>query len=337
VPFDTQLHAVIVEKGEHAQDVFSPERYDLAVASKRWLIYAGLVYVIFCWALNTVILKYAFGAFDPLALTGLRFIAMTPLAFLLAKLRGERIYIYRRDLPLLILCGACGYGAYQYLWVLGLAHTTPFASSLLGSLAPIMTLAVVAALGQERVRSGRWVGAAVALFGVAIFEGAFAGHATFRIGDALTLVSTALFALFNVFSARVLDRYTPISFVAITMTIGTMMILPGALPRLVHQDFSHIPPVDWAIYAYAVLFPILLTYPVWSYGISQLGAARTSLFQFGTPVLAGLLSVMLLRARIEPHQIIGAGICIAGMALSQAIGKQSLFALWAQRTQGMER
>jgi drug/metabolite transporter (DMT)-like permease len=303
----------------------------------RAVVYLGLLYVVFCWALNTVILKYAFGAFDPMALTGMRFIAMTPLAFVLARIMGERIRVNRRDLPLLIVCGACGYGVYQYLWVIGLAHTTPFASALLGGLAPVMTLAIVAMSGQERVRSGRWLGAAIALLGVAIFEGAFAGHATFRIGDALTLIATGLFAAFNVFSAKLLGRYTPVAFVAITMTIGTIIILPGAVPRMLHQNFSHVPLVDWAIYVYAVLFPILLTYPVWSYGISLIGAARTSLFQFATPVLAGLLSVALLRSRIDLHQILGAAVCIGGMALSQLIGKQSLFALWAQRTQGVER
>lgn len=301
------------------------------------IIYPALTYVIFCWALNTVILKYAFRAFDPLALMALRFVAMTPLAFLLARLSGERVRIHRRDLPLLVVCGACGYGFYQYLWVLGLDHTTPFASALLGSLAPVFTLAIVALSRQESVRSGRWPGAVVALAGVAVFEGLFAGHITFHLGDGLTIVSTLLFALFNVFSARLLDRYTPIAFVAVTMTVGTIIILPGGLPHLVTQDYRHIPLLDWGIFAYAVLFPILLTYPVWSFGISRLGAARTSLFQYGTPVVAGLLSVAILHTRIEPHQILGTAICIGGMALSQFMGKQSLWAIWAQRTQGVER
>lgn len=307
------------------------------LAPSRTLIYLGLIYVVFCWALNTVILKYAFVAFDPLALMGMRFVAMTPLAFLLAKLRGERIHVQARDIPLLVVCGACGYGIYQYVWVLGLDHTTPFASALLGSLTPVFTLAIVAALGQERVRSGRWLGAVVAFAGVAVFEGVFAGHTTFRTGDGLTLIAMLLFSLFNVFSARVLDRYTPMAFVAITMFVGTLFILPGTIVHIVHQNYAHIPPVDWGIFAYAVLFPILLTYPVWSYGISQLGAGRTAMFQYATPVLAGLLSVALLRVRILPHEILGTAICIAGMVLSQLLGKQSLSALWAQRTQGVER
>jgi drug/metabolite transporter (DMT)-like permease len=262
---------------------------------------------------------------------------MTPLAFLLARALGERVRMQRRDLPLLIGCGACGYGLYQYLWVFGLAHTTAFASALLATLAPVMTLAIVAFGGHERVRSGRWAGAAIALFGVAVFEGAFAGHATFRIGDALTLASAAVFAFFNVFSARLLDRYTPVALLVIALSFGAAMIVPGAIPQMIHQDWSKVTPLDWGVFAYAVCFPIVLTYPVWSYGISQLGAGRASLFQFGVPIAAGFLSVLLLHTTIEPHQILGAAICIFGMAVSQTLGKVSLAAMWAERTQGLER
>lgn len=315
----------------------SPGGYDPRVKSRRTLVYLSLVYVAFAWALNTVLAKYAFTRFDPLAFTGIRFLAMTPLSFLLARVMGERVHIEKRDIPLLIACGACGYGLYQYLWVIGLAHTTAFASALLSTLAPMLTLAFVAVRGSERVRSGRWLGAAIALFGVAVFEGAFAGHVTFRIGDLLTLASAAVFAAFNVLTARLLDRYTPVALVAIAMTVGTIMIVPGAIPRLLAQNWGAVTLADWGVLAYSVTFPIVLTFPVWSYGISQLGAGRASLFQFATPVLAGLLSVVLLRNTIEIHQLIGAAVCITGMAISQSLGAYSLSAIWAERTQGVER
>ena len=304
---------------------------------KRALIYLSLLYVVLAWALNTVLVKYAVATFAPLAFTGLRFLAMTPLGFLLARAMGERVRIARRDVPLLIACGACGYGVYQYLWVIGLAHTTPFASALLATLAPMMTLAIVAFGRTERVRSGRWLGAAISLAGVAVFEGVFAGHITFRIGDGLTLASAATFAAFNVLTAKLLDRYTPVALVAISIAVGTVMILPGAIPQMLAQNWHAVTLADWGVLAYSVTFPIVLTFPVWSYGISQLGAGRTSLFQFGVPVVTGLLSVWLLRNTIEPHQIAGAAICIGGMAISQMLGTYSITALWAQRTQGIER
>ncbi|HEV3153616.1 MAG TPA: DMT family transporter [Candidatus Baltobacteraceae bacterium] len=303
-----------------------------AVIDRRLLLYLGLAYTVAAWSLNTIAIKFAVKAMDPLAFTGLRFVLMTPLAFALAGALGERVRIYREDLPLLLACGACGYGVYQYLWVIGLAHTTAFASALLASMAPVITLAIVAFARTERVRSGRWAGALLALFGVAVFEGLFARRITFRIGDALTLGSAGIFAVFNVLSARLVGRYTPVALVAISMAIGTLMILPGAIPRMIAQDWRHVGALDWAILGYATIFPIVLTYPVWSYAISQIGAGRVSMFQFGVPVLTGFLSIPLLHARIDPHEILGAAICIAGMAISQLLGKYSLRALWAKRT-----
>jgi len=304
----------------------------LATMPPRLLMYLGLLYVVCIWSLNTVAVKFAVRSMDPLAFTGLRFVLMTPLAFALARAFGERVRLYKEDIPLLLACGACGYGIYQYLWVIGLAHTTAFASALLASMGPVITLAIVALARTERVRSGRWAGAALALFGVAIFEGAFAARATFRIGDPLTLGSAAIFAGFNVLSARLVGRYTPVTLVAISMAIGTLMILPGAIPRMLHQDWRHVPGWDWAILGYAVIFPIVLTYPVWSYAISQIGAGRVSMFQFAVPVVTGFLSVPLLHARIDRHEILGAAVCITGMAISQLLGKYSLRALWAKRT-----
>ncbi|HEV2261556.1 MAG TPA: DMT family transporter, partial [Candidatus Rubrimentiphilum sp.] len=95
---------------------------------------------------------------------------------------------------------------------------------------------------------------------------------------------------------------------------------------------SGLPAIDWIAFAFAVIFPILLTYPIWSWGLQVLGAGRASLFQFIVPLIAGALAIALLHNRIEPHQIVGAVICIAGMAVSQLLGGFSFTAFWAERT-----
>lgn len=304
---------------------------------RRLLLYLSLFYVVLAWALNTVLAKQAVAQIDPLAFTFLRFIAMTPLAFLLVRIAGNRIHVERRDIGTLIVCGACGYGIYQYFWIVGLKYTTPFASSLLGAMSPIFTLAIVAAFKHERVRSGRWLGAIVALFGIAVFEGAFSGATSFRIGDLLTLGAAIVFAVYNVVSARLLDRYTPLELLAITMAIGTVMIAPGGTPALMHTNFAAVSWDVWWRLIYATLFPILLTYPVWSYGISVLGAGRASIFSFLVPVLTGILSVPIVHASFARYELVGAGICLAGMILSYLLGRISLTAIWAQRTLPLER
>ena len=303
----------------------------------RLLLYTGLVYVVVAWALNTVFVKQAVAEIDPLAFTFLRFVAMTPLAFALVRISGGRVHVSRRDIPLLVLCGACGYGIYQYFWIVGLSHTTAFASALLGAMSPVFTLAILALLRVERVRGGRWIGAAIAFLGITIFEGAFSGAATFRIGDLLTLGAALVFATYTVVSSRLLDRYTPLELLAITMAIGTVMIAPGGIPALVHTDVAHLGWNIWWRLIFATIFPILLTYPVWSYAITKIGASRVSLFGFLVPVAAGLLSVPILHARFTAYELAGAAVCLAGMLVSNILGRVSLTSLWMQRTQPFRR
>lgn len=303
----------------------------------RWKVYLGLTYVVICWGLNIVLVKSAISHLDPLVFTTLRFLAMTPLAFGLVYASGERIAIRRGDLGLLIVCAALGYGLYQYFWIFGLANTSAFASSLLGATAPVFTIAVVALLGHERVRSVRWIGAGVALFGIAVFEGGFAARTTFRIGDLLTLLSSISFAGYNVVTARLTERYSPIVLVAITMTMGMLMILPAGIPRLAHADLSHLGWTVWGPFIFAVFFPIVLTWPVWNYGIAVIGAARAGLFGFLVPIVAGVADIWVLGAHFETHQIAGAVICIAGMVLASLFGRYSVSAIWAERSLPLER
>jgi drug/metabolite transporter (DMT)-like permease len=301
------------------------------------MVYAGLLYVAVCWGLNVVLVKAAIDRLDPLVFATLRFVAMTPLIFGLAAATGQRIRVRRRDLTLLIACAACGYGAYQYFWILGLANTSAFASSLLGATAPIFTLLIVALTGQERISAGRWTGAGIALAGIAVFEGAFAGHATFRLGDALTLLSSISFAGYNVLTARLVGRYPPIVLVAITMTIGTLMIAPAGAFRLPHVDLTHLGWSVWGPFAFAVVFPIVLTWPVWNYGIAQIGAARAGLFGFLVPIVAGFASIWILGSSLQPHQIAGAAICLAGMAIAIVLGRLSIAGIWSERSSPLER
>ena len=171
-PFATQLNRIVFQKLHGATHRRSKLRL---IVPRRLLIYGALLYVVLAWSINHIVAKQAISQMDPLAFTFLRFLIMTPLVFVMVYASGRRLHIERRDIPTLLLCSACGFGVYQYLWVLGLARTTPFATALLGATTPIFTLAIVAIAGHEHVRPGRWVGAVIALLGVAIFEGAFSG------------------------------------------------------------------------------------------------------------------------------------------------------------------
>ena len=302
-------------------DWFINTRNMRVIVPRRLLIYGALLYVVLAWAINMVIAKQVIEQMNPLAFTFVRFLIMVPLSFLLVRMSGGNIRIERRDIPALLLAGACGFGFYQYLWVIGLAHTTPFATALLGATSPIFTLAIVAISGHERVRAGRWLGVAIALLGVAIFEGAFSGNAVVRVGDLLIIASAAVFAGYNVVGSRLMARYKPLELLAITLTIGAIMLVPGGAPALLHTNLAALGWDVWWRIIYATLFPILLTYPVWIWGINELGTGKGSIIQFLMPVLTGILSVPILHAAFAPYELVGAIVCLGGMLFAFALGR----------------
>jgi drug/metabolite transporter, DME family len=291
------------------------------IVPSRLLIYGALFYVVTAWALNQIITKWALASLSPLTFTSLRFLCMTPLAFLLARLSGARFHVERRDIPMLVLCGACGYGVYQYLWIFGLAHTTPFAAALLFATAPIFALAIVAITGHEHVRPGRWFGAAVALLGVAIFEGFFSGNLTFRLGDTLMLASAVVFGAYGVVGAHLTGRYAPVELLAITMAIGAAMVVPAGIPGLLHANLALLGWHFWLCFGYAVLFPVLLTYPVWTWGLNKVGAGKGSIMAFLAPVIAGIASVPMIHATFTAYELAGAAVCLGGMLFAFALGR----------------
>ena len=317
--FAVQTYTAIFEQ----EDGLTHRRSNVATTvPRRLLIYGALFYVVLAWAINMIVAKQAIEHMNPLAFTFLRFIIMTPLAFVLLWISGGRIRIERRDVPTLLLCGACGFGIYQYFWVLGLARTTPFATALLGATTPIFTLAIVALARHERVRPGRWLGALIALLGVAIFEGAFSGVARVRVGDALVLGSAIVFAGYNVIGSRLMSRYAPLELLAITISLGMLILLPAGLPALVHTNLATLGWGVWWRIVYATLFPILLTYPVWIWGINKLGTGKGSIVAFFLPVLTGILSVPILHATFPSYEVAGTIVCLGGMFFAFALGRE---------------
>ncbi len=155
--------------------------------------------VVALWASTFILTKDAFEDVSPLAYIFLRFVLITALAFGMLAIRGWRRgwarywRLDRVDLPRFALAGLAGYTFYQLGFALGLDRTSPFSSSLLISMAPLFSLAIVTLRG-ERSPLLAWLGVGVSIAGVAIFLSDQAGGGTW-VGDGLSLMAAVAFAI----------------------------------------------------------------------------------------------------------------------------------------------
>lgn len=275
------------------------------------------------WGLNFVTVRILLARWDPLALLTVRFVLMVALAFAWSAATRTMRPVRRGDWPLLIAAGILGIALYQYCFVFSLQRTSVFASSLLASVFPLFTMAGGALLGDERPSTLRWLGACVALAGIAVFEGVFAGRATFRIGDLLALGASLTFAPYTLIARRLRDRYAPMPLLAITMAIGTVVLVATGLGPTIHQDYGALSRADWLIFGYVVLVPILIGYALLNWGVARIGAGPATMYAFGVPIVGGFAAALVFRTAVPAYEILGAAICIGGLVIAQTAGERA--------------
>lgn len=287
-------------------------------ATARRLALAGTLLCVLVWAVNYPAMKVAFRELSPLAYTGWRFL-LAAVCFVALALR-ERAPLLppkgARGLGLLLALS--GVGVYQWFYSLGVAETSGFSSALLNSTSPLIALLIVAFLGWERLTPLVAAGTAVAYGGVALFvatsHGAEAG--TTR-GNILCLGSATCWAIYSVSSSRIHGRMSPATTQAVTFGGGTVLLLAYAWPSMLAQDYAKVGALSWTILLLSVLFPLLISFQLWTHAIRTLGVTTTTSLGLLIPIVAGATSAAWTGERFPLPKVGAALVVLAGLGLTR--------------------
>jgi drug/metabolite transporter (DMT)-like permease len=216
-----------------------------------------------------------------------------------------------------VIVGVSGFGAYNLLFVGGLARTSAFSAAVIISLAPVFTLLLAAVLRIETVRLVQWIGVLLSFFGILIFVGEKLVHNRPAAGDALNLLAAASFAVYGLSTQRIVPRYGAQVATAWSAAIGLVAVVPFTLPAAFDEDWDSWRWQGWIAVLYAAIVSMLLAYTLWSWAIGKGGAGRTVPYLFLIPVFTGVMAMIFLGDTIGRYQIIGAGFALAGVALAR--------------------
>lgn len=294
------------------------------------LIPLALSFVVMVWGSNSVVVKFLFEHLSPIAYLGIRYLGLVPLVFLSVKLGRHSFELKKGTLKLLLIAAIFGFAIPQFLVYIGLNYTTAFASSLFGATTPLATLTICAVLGYEVVSSARWVGAFICVLGLSIFENAFTGQPTIRVGEMLALTSALMAGVYNVLIARLVKDYHPVVLMFWIITMGTVFIEPFCITGLCEQNWQALTAWDWLLLSYSIVFPVILAHPMWNWAIKHSGAGSTSLWVLLCPLVAGGLAAVWLATPMQPHEIVGAIIALGGLAIAQ-LSREKLAAFALRR------
>lgn len=270
--------------------------------------------VVVLWAFNFIAGKVGVQQFPPLFLIALRFgLVALLLAPCLRQPLGRRI---RRVMVLSVVFGCCHFG----LLFFGLSGVDAGPAAIAAQLT--VPFSALLAFLVYRERLGRWqiLGMLVAFSGVYLLAGASAEplstpHLLAVVGGALAWsVSNLLIKDLGPMNAFQLNAW--IAALAAPQLLGWSLILETGQG----QALAGASWLGWAAIAYMAVGASITAYGLWYHLVEKYEVNQVVPLTLLAPVLAVLLSALLLGEVLSPPILIGGALTISGVAMIQFLG-----------------
>ena len=224
--------------------------------------------------------------------------------------------VVRRHGPILLLLSAVGVAAFNTLVYTGLQYTVAVNALLLQAVMPVFIVIFSYGLFRDPVHKHLAAGILLCLMGAVaiIVKGRLQVLATlsFNPGDLLVLLAVASYAAYSVL-LRKRPAIHPLSFVAVTFTLGTLMLLPLYLWETFAVRPMPINGRSLLAIAYVGIFPSIISYLCYNRGVERIGANRAGLFLYLMPVFGSVMAVVFLDEVFRWYHWAGIVLIAAGL------------------------
>ena len=230
------------------------------------------------WAGNYTVSKIGIQDFSPLTYTTLRFIIATPLIYLLLKIREGKLDFPRDDLPRVIVVGIAGITLYQTTFMLAIKYSSVTIAALGLGVAPIFTVLLGAALGQEKLRKIVLGGCLIAFIGLYMVirfgpaESDVINHTPF--GDSMALVAGFLWGLYPILATPLLKKRSGVWVASHSSLFGTIALAAITMTELSAVNWQAVSTTGWLALLYSAVPNTVIAMVALYYGIEKIGPIK---------------------------------------------------------------
>jgi drug/metabolite transporter (DMT)-like permease len=273
----------------------------------------------FLFAAGGNAVKVLFGlGYSPLVLAQLRIgWAFLWLFLILLVVRPALLRVDRRHLPALAVFGTIGLAGVQLSYYLTIARINIAVALLVQYLGLVAVTAFERYQRHQAVPAQVWGALVMVLAGAFFAVGAYQ-PALLRVnlpGVMLGLVAAAFFAFYVLRASTLAGRLNTWTLLVYGFGAGSIMwvafdVISGTRP-----------PADWRIWAVMGLVGLIGTLAAHGLFVRALRTIRPSsagIVSTAEPVLAGLIAFLVLGDRLQPLQVFGAAVIVAGIIIVQA-------------------
>lgn len=277
------------------------------------------------WASNAVIGRVIRDLVPPMTLNFSRwllaFLVLLPLAYRVLRPDSLMWHHWRR----FALLGLVSMGAYNSLQYQALHTSTPMNVTLVGSSAPVLTLALGWLLYGEKISRRQMLGAVLSIGGVLMVMSRGDAEVLIQMrlvpGDLYVLLAAAAFAYYSWMLAKPTEpqsiRQDWSAFLMAQIAFG---LLWSGLFAVEEWTLTTTRVVwSWPVAVamlYIALGPALLAYRAWGAGIGRAGPAVASFFSNLTPLFAAVMSSAFLGEIPRLYHVLAFAMIVGGIVVS---------------------
>ena len=288
-------------------------------------IYTGIglaVLATFIWSGNFIVARAVNKEIPPISLNFYRWliasIIIFPFAFKKFKDEWKVVKQSWRYLFWISLTGIALFNTFVYI---GAHYTSAINLALIGTTSsPIMSVLFARIFLKEKVGWMKFAGMILCIIGVLFLlsKGDFRNlvHLKFSEGDLWVLLAAFCFAIYNTMVKKKPAGISPVNFLFVIFSFGTLLVLPFFV-----WELSHAATVEWngkliGSILYLGIAASVICFLIWNMAIGKLGAGRTSLFGNLIPVFSSIEAAVILHENFTWMHVTSMVIVFIGIVLA---------------------
>lgn len=290
--------------------------------SKLRLGQAAALITILIWGTTFISTKVLLTALSPIEILFLRFV-IGYLALWLAAPR-RLVLTERKQEGWFAAAGLCGVVLYYGFENLALSMTQASNVGVIISIAPFFTVLFSAVfLKQKRPGLRFFLGFLMAMAGIMLISFNQQTVEIHPLGDGLAVIAAMIWAMYCLISRKISELgYNVLLTTRRTFFYGLLLMLPLVMTQF-SADFQILSePSVLLNLVFLGLGASALCFVTWNYAVGILGSVKTSVTIYMVPMITTAASAWVLHEPLTPRVILGLGLTLGGLLLSQKINQE---------------
>lgn len=285
------------------------------------LAYAGLVLTVFCWSVNTVLARGMVFTVKPMALSFYRWVFAFGfiLPFVFFRIKKEWTVI-QQNIGFLTILAVFSVTLYNSIVYLGAQFTTATNMSLVIATMPGITILLAWMINRDRTNRLQVVGAGVSFVGMLIIvcKGSVGilMQLKFNPGDLLIILAILSWAVYSVLLRTKQLALSPLTFLSVLIAIGVVVIFPFYVWEYTVYKGFELNLKILGLFIFLGIFPSVISYICWNFGVKIVGSATASVFMYLIPVFTSILAWFFLGERLFSYHFAGGILIFTGLLMS---------------------